>query len=142
MDADGSFDPLDLTIVAGPVAGGGADLMLGRRVPLGAGAWPLHARAANAVLAAELRRRTGAPLRDLGPMRAFRRRPLLDLGLTDRRSGYPLEMVLRAAAKGWRIAEAPVPYRPRTGKSKVTGTFLGTIRAVSDMRQVLSDVAA
>ncbi|MGW5697093.1 glycosyltransferase, partial [Streptomyces asiaticus] len=30
-----------------------------------------------------------------------------------------------------------VPYRPRTGKSKVTGTWRGTWHAVRDMRAVL-----
>lgn len=142
MDADGSFDPLDLETVAGPVRDGDTDLMLGRRVPHGTGAWPLHARAANVVLSAELRRRASVPLHDLGPMRAFRRQPMLDLGLRDRRFGYPLEMVLRSAAAGWRIAEAPVPYYPRTGKSKVTGTMSGTVRAISDMRRVFAERAA
>jgi dTDP-L-rhamnose 4-epimerase len=140
MDADGSFDPLDLLAVAAPVRDGVTDLMLGRRAPTEAGAWPLHARIANKVLALELRRRTGTPLRDLGPMRAFRRTGMLSLGLRDRRFGYPLEMVLRASAAGWRIGETPVAYHPRTGKSKVTGTFSGTVRAVSDMRRILAEL--
>jgi glycosyltransferase involved in cell wall biosynthesis len=139
MDADASFDPADLEIVAGPVRGGTVDLMLGRRAPAERGAWPAHARFANTVLAAELRRRGGVALHDLGPMRAAHRGDLLALGLRDRRCGYPLEMVLRAAAAGWRIAEAPVPYYPRTGKSKVTGTVRGTVRAVRDMRRVLAE---
>jgi glycosyltransferase involved in cell wall biosynthesis len=139
MDADGSFDPFDLDAVTAPVRAGAADLMLGRRVPARPGAWPPHARAANAVLALELRRRTGVPLRDLGPMRAFRRGAVLGLGLRDRRFGYPLEMVLRAAAAGLRIGEVPVPYHPRTGKSKVTGTLSGTTRAIRDMRRVLAE---
>src|SRR5579859_7728249 len=67
MDADGSFDPEDLPIVSGPVLDGTTDLMLGRRAPQGAGAWPLHARIGNVVLSAELRRRAGVPLHDLGP---------------------------------------------------------------------------
>jgi glycosyltransferase involved in cell wall biosynthesis len=141
MDADASFDPRDLDIVAGPVRDGRADLMLGRRVPRGAGAWPVHARAANIVLSLELRRRAKVPLHDLGPMRAFRRDALLALGLRDRRFGYPLEMVMRAAGAGWRIGEAPVPYYPRAGKSKVTGTLSGTARAVRDMRRVLAECA-
>ncbi|MDX3111531.1 hypothetical protein [Nonomuraea angiospora] len=87
-----------------------------------------------------LRRRTGAPLHDLGPMRAARRSALLELGLADRRFGYPLEMVLRAGAAGWRIAETEVDYLPRTGRSKVTGTLRGTLRAVSDMRRVMSEL--
>jgi glycosyltransferase involved in cell wall biosynthesis len=142
MDADGSFDPADLKIVADPVRGGAVDLMLGRRAPRKADAWPMHARVGNMVLSAELRRRAGVPLHDLGPMRAARRAALLRLDLGDRRFGYPLEMVMRAAAAGWRIGEAPVPYYPRTGKSKVTGTVGGTVRAVRDMRRVLAEYAA
>jgi glycosyltransferase involved in cell wall biosynthesis len=142
MDADGSFDPLDLAVVTGPVRDDGVDLMLGRRAPTAQGAWPAHARIGNMVLSAELRRRAGVPLHDLGPMRAARRQALLDLDLQDRRFGYPLEMVMRAAAAGWRIGEAPVPYYPRTGKSKVTGTVGGTVKAVRDMRRVLASYAA
>ncbi len=142
MDADGSFDPLDLEIVTGPVRDGSVDLMLGRRAPKTQGAWPAHARLGNMVLSAELRRRAGVPLHDLGPMRAARRQDLLALNLEDRRVGYPLEMVMRAAAAGWRIGEAPVPYYPRTGKSKVTGTVGGTVKAVRDMRRVLASYAA
>src|SRR3954452_1282569 len=137
MDCDASFDPRELPKVADPVVSGAADLMLAARRPAQRGAWPLHARAANAVLALELRRRTGVPLRDLGPMRAARREPLLALGIADRRFGWPLEMVLRAAAAGWRIAEVPVDYHPRDGRSKVTGTVRGTARAVRDMTRVL-----
>ncbi|GAA4608883.1 glycosyltransferase family 2 protein [Actinoallomurus liliacearum] len=109
----------------------GADLALGRRRPVSFRAWPPHARLGNAIVA----RRAG--LTDLGPMRAARRTRLLDLDLTDRRSGYPLEMVLRARARGWRIAETDVAYHPRTGRSKVTGTVRGTLQAVRDMRRVL-----
>ena len=146
MDADASFDPRDLPVVAGPVLAGDTDLMLGRRCPTATGAtargsWPMHARVGNWVLAAELRRRIGVPVRDLGPMRAARREALLALPMSDRRFGYPLEMVVRAAEAGWRIAEADVPYHPRTGKSKVTGTFTGTVRTVRDMRRVLASAA-
>jgi glycosyltransferase involved in cell wall biosynthesis len=137
MDCDASFDPRDLPRVTGPVLAGRVDLMLGARQPIARGAWPLHARAANKVLALELRRRTGAPLRDLGPMRAAHRQALLDLGLQDRRFGWPLEMVLRAAAEGWTIREVGVGYHPREGRSKVTGTVRGTVRTVRDMTRVL-----
>jgi glycosyltransferase involved in cell wall biosynthesis len=142
MDADGSFDPRDLPIVSGPVIDGAADLMMGRRRAESMRAWPPHARLANAVLAVQLRQRSHVPLHDLGPMRAFRREDMLALDLKDRRFGYPLEMVLRASQSGWRIAEAPVPYHPRTGKSKVTGTIGGTVKAVRDMRRVLAECAS
>jgi glycosyltransferase involved in cell wall biosynthesis len=138
MDCDGSLDPRELPRVCDPVAAGSADLCLGARVPSFAGAWPWHARLANRALAFELRRRSGARLSDLGPMRACGREPLLALGLQDRAFGWPLEMVLRATAAGWTIAEVPVRYGPRTGgRSKVSGSVRGTARAVRDMGALL-----
>ncbi|HET6737620.1 MAG TPA: glycosyltransferase family 2 protein [Kribbella sp.] len=137
MDADASLDPRQLVRVTAPVEGGHADLVLGRRRPVSRGAWPWHLRLANAELSRRIRRRTGVALHDLGPMRAGRRTELLGLGLTDRRSGYPLETVVRAADAGWRIAEVEVDYLPRSGRSKVTGTPLGAARAVLDMSKVL-----
>ncbi|MDJ0466651.1 glycosyltransferase family 2 protein [Streptomyces sp. H27-C3] len=140
-DCDASLDPGLLPGFVRQVAEGESDLMLGRRRPQSRGAWPLHARAGNVALARMLRRRTGLRLQDLGPMRAARREALLGLGLTDRRSGYPLQMVVRAADAGWRVRETDVPYLPRSGKSKVTGTWRGTWHAVHDMRRVLAEAA-
>jgi glycosyltransferase involved in cell wall biosynthesis len=137
-DADGSLDPAELPAVVGPVVAGTADLVLGARRPSGAGALPPHARWANRYLARQIRRTTGAPVTDLGPMRAAPRADLEALGVADRRFGWPLEMVLRAAAAGWRVAEVPVAYAPRIGRSKVTGTVRGTAQAVRDMRRVLA----
>jgi glycosyltransferase involved in cell wall biosynthesis len=137
MDCDASFDPRELPRVADPVAADVADLVLGARRATTHASWPLHARLANRALAFELRRRTGVALTDLGPMRAARRVPLLRLGIEDRRFGWPLEMVLRASAAGWRLQEVPVSYLPREGRSKVTGTVKGTLRAIGDMARVL-----
>lgn len=136
-DADASLDPADLPRVVAPVLSGDADLVLGRRVP-GRGAWPWHLRLANHELARRVRRRTGVAVHDLGPMRAAHREALLALDLRDRRSGYPLEMLVAAADAGWRVAEVDVPYRARLGRSKVTGTPLGAWRAVRDMSRVLA----
>jgi glycosyltransferase involved in cell wall biosynthesis len=134
MDCDATLDPRELPRVANPVAGGAVDLVLGARRGDGA----LHARIANRALAFELRRRTGVRVTDLGPMRAAGRQPLLDLGIRDRRFGWPLEMVVRAAAAGWTIEEVPVSELPRRGRSKVTGTVRGTLRTVRDMAAVLA----
>lgn len=138
MDADASLDPADLPLVAGPVIDGLTDLMLGRRMAVKRGAWPLHARMGNQAIAAAIRRRADVRLRDLGPMRAASREGLIALALADRRFGYPLEMVIRAAEAGWRIGERDIPYYPRAGKSKVTGTVRGTLRTIKDMRRVLA----
>lgn len=140
LDADGSLDPAQLPRVAEPVLRGDADLVLGRRRPISGAAWPWHGRIGNAVLARQVRRRAGVRLSDLGPMRAFRRVEMLELPVRDRRSGYPLEVVLLAAAAGWRIIEVDVVYGPRAAgtRSKVTGSVRGTLTAVRDMAAVLS----
>lgn len=135
-DADASLRLSDLPLVARPVQDGEADLVLGRR-RAAAGAWPWHARVANAVLALPVSLVARHRLHDLGPLRAARREALLELGVQDRRSGYPLETVLRAAQDGWRVREVDVQYAPRIGRSKVTGTLRGTVQAVSDMTRVL-----
>lgn len=136
MDADGSLDPVELPRVLDPLVAGTADLVVGARRPeRGAWSWPL--RLANAEVARRVRVRTGVRLRDVGPVRAARRTALLDLGLRDRRSGYPVETVLAAADAGWRIRGVDVTYRRRSGRSKVTGTPLGVWRTVRDMSAVL-----
>jgi glycosyltransferase involved in cell wall biosynthesis len=136
MDCDGSLDPAELPKVFGPVTDGESDLVLGARVAE-RGSWPPHARIANRALALEVRRRSGVALRDIGPMRAAGRERLISLEIRDRRFGWPLEMVLRAAAAGWRLAEVDVAYRPRVGRSKVTGTLRGSVRAMGDMAKAL-----
>ena len=136
-DCDGSFDLAELPAVCDPVTRGDARLVLGARRPTQRGAWPPHARLANWYLARRLRRRLGLPLTDLGPMRAARRLDWLALGVEDRRSGWPLEQVIRAGVAGWTVLEVPVAYRPRAGRSKVTGTVRGTVHAIRDMRAVL-----
>ncbi|WP_315899783.1 glycosyltransferase family 2 protein [Arthrobacter alpinus] len=131
-DCDGSMNPGQLLALATQVADDLADLVLGARQPQ-PGSWPVHARIANRILASRLRRTIGIRISDLGPMRVARRQMLLDLGLVDRRSGFPLEMILKAHRAGWRITELPVDYLPRTGRSKVTGTLRGTLSAAVDM---------
>jgi len=140
MDADCSLDPRELDRVCQPVLEGRVDLVLGSR-QAEPGAWPWHARLANKVLVRQVRRRTGLRLDDLGPLRAARREALLGLGIQDRRFGWPLEMVLRATRAGWSISEVGVSYRPRVGRSKVTGTIRGTAAAVQDMSRLLRETA-
>ncbi len=116
-DCDASLDPSDLVPFVDELRAGAADLVLGGAVRKGgrlAAARPRRERGPLLLL----RRRTGLRLRDLGPLRAARRQELLALDLTDRRSGYPLEMVVRAAdAAGGspsttcRTPRAPAPPR-------------------------------
>lgn len=138
IDADGSLDLAELPLLVTAVTGDEADLAVGSRVPASPGIWPWHARAGNMLLSALLRRR-GLPVHDIAPARACRRGQLLRLGVADRGLGYPLEMLIRAAAAGWRVREFDVAYYQRAHGtvSKVSGSMRGTMRAVRDMSRVL-----
>ena len=136
-DADASMDPADLPRLVSWLESDSVDVVLGRRRATTRGSWPIHARLANIALAWLLRRATGYSLSDLGPMRAVRRQPMVALDLGDRRSGYPLELVLRARNERWNVIELDTAYSPRVGRSKVTGTVRGTITAVRDMSRLL-----
>lgn len=142
MDGDGSFDPDELVPLVLEVASGRADLAVGRRRPVRRGlrtVWPWHARAGNTALLWWLRRRTGLPVRDIAPVRVCRREALLALDVQDRRFGYPVELLQRAHAGGWRFSEHDVTYHPRAEgtRSKVSGSVRGSVRAARDFARVL-----
>ncbi|WP_261899165.1 glycosyltransferase family 2 protein [Mycobacterium marinum] len=138
IDADGSMDPADLPRLVAELDRG-ADLVTGRRRPVPGLHWPWVARIGTVVMSWRLRTRHGLPVHDIAPMRVARRDALLALGVVDRRSGYPLELLVRAAAAGWRVAEFDVSYGPRTGgKSKVSGSLRGSMIAILDFWKVIS----
>jgi glycosyltransferase involved in cell wall biosynthesis len=137
LDGDGSLDPGQLPMLVDLVRSG-ADLAVGRRRPTAASGWPLHARAGNALVAARLRRKFGLPVHDIGAVRVGRRETLLGLGVEDRRSGYPLELLVRAGRAGLRVEERDVTYRPRSaGRSKVSGSLRGSAVATWDFMKVI-----
>ncbi|WP_167464352.1 glycosyltransferase family 2 protein [Nocardia brasiliensis] len=137
LDGDGSMDPAELPGLVELVCGG-ADLAVGRRRPTHAGVWPWHARLGNLLIARRLRRKYGLPVHDIGAMRVARRAGMLALGPLHQRSGYPLELLVGAARAGWRVVERDIAYRPRAGGvSKVSGSWLGTLRATKDFLAVL-----
>jgi hypothetical protein len=101
--------------------------------------WPWVARLGTVLMSWRLRTRHGLPVHDIAPMRVFRRDALLSLGVGDRRSGYPLELLVRAAAAGWRVVEHDVAYGPRVGgQSKVSGSLRGSVTAIMDFWKVIS----
>ncbi|MGW4844586.1 glycosyltransferase family 2 protein [Nocardia brasiliensis] len=137
LDGDGSMDPAELPGLVELVRGG-ADLAVGRRRPTHAGVWPWHARLGNLLVARRLRRKYGLPVHDIAAMRVARRAGMLSLGPLHQRSGYPLELLVGAASAGWRVVERDIAYRPRAGGvSKVSGSWLGTLRATKDFLAVL-----
>jgi len=138
IDGDGSLDPVELIDLRDRVLAG-ATMAVGRRRPSRRGVWPWHARAGTAVVAWWLRQRTAVRVHDIAPMRVCRRQDLLDLGVADRRSGYPLELLVKAVAAGWRIEERDVSYGPRARgtRSKVSGSLVGTMKAIRDFVRVV-----
>jgi glycosyltransferase involved in cell wall biosynthesis len=138
IDADGSLDPRDLPKLVDDLDRG-ADMAIGRRRAVKGLSWPWHARAGTAAVCWRLRRKHGLPVHDIAPMRVVHRDALLSLGVKDRRSGYPLELLVRAAAADWQVVERDVVYGPRTGgRSKVSGSLRGSVVAALDFWRVIS----
>jgi glycosyltransferase involved in cell wall biosynthesis len=131
LDGDYSDDPRQLLAVAGPVIEDKADLVVGSRLKgrLEKGSMPWHGRLGNRIIVLLLRWLYGANITDLGSFRAIRRATFFDLHMEQLTYGWPVEMVVKAVKKGWRIQSVPVPYRQRLGKSKVSGTVRGSIMA-------------
>jgi glycosyltransferase involved in cell wall biosynthesis len=128
LDGDGSQDPHELPRILGPLERGEADFVLGAR-PIGAH-HPLHASLGSRLVAGLVSIRYGVRLTDIGPFRALRVALLGRLGMRDLAFGWPAEMVVKAAALGARIVEVPVSQGPRRGgRSKVSGTLGGSVRA-------------
>jgi glycosyltransferase involved in cell wall biosynthesis len=130
LDGDRNDDPAELPRVLGPVLTGEADLVLGSRVGQRArGALTLQQRVGNRVVTALVRALYGLRLTDIGPFRAIRAGVLRDLGMEHKTYGWPAEMVVKAARRGYRIVEVPVSCRQRLGRSKVAGTLSGSLLA-------------
>ncbi len=138
LDGDGSLDPAALPGMVAELDRG-ADMVVGRRRPVPGLRWPWHARLGTAAVCWRLRSRHNLPVHDIAPMRVVRREALLNLDVADRRSGYPLELMVKAAAAGWRVTEIDVDYRERAGgRSKVSGSVRGSLTAAVDFWKVIS----
>jgi glycosyltransferase involved in cell wall biosynthesis len=131
LDADYSDHPELLPELVEPVFAGAADLVLGSRL-LGErepGAMPPQSLFGNRLACFLMRHLFGARYTDLGPFRAVDYPKLLGLRMADRNFGWTVEMQIKAARAGLRTLEIPVPYRCRIGKSKISGTVMGTLKA-------------
>jgi glycosyltransferase involved in cell wall biosynthesis len=131
MDGDASDDIDDLPRLLDPLDRDAADLVIGSRV-LGTrerGALSPHARFGNWLATAWIHRRTGVRFTDLGPLRAIRISTLRSLDMHDPDYGWTVEMQLKAVQRKLRVVEVPVRYRKRIGRSKISGTIIGSARA-------------
>jgi glycosyltransferase involved in cell wall biosynthesis len=131
MDADGSDDPAEIPLLLEPIASGRADLVIGSRA-LGTvepGALTPQQRFGNWFATRLIALIYHHRYTDLGPFRAIRREVLERIDMRDRRYGWTVEMQIRALQLGARVAEVPVTYRRRVGRSKISGTVTGVIKA-------------
>ena len=131
LDGDYSDRPAELPLLLAPIAGDRADITIGSRLagPRVAGALPWHARFGNWLAAGLIRNLYGPKISDLGPFRAVRADVLRAVDLEETTYGWAVELILKGATQGFRIVEVPVSYHPRIGKSKISGTFRGTLGA-------------
>ncbi len=141
LDGDGSDDPAAAHQLLEPLESGDAEMVVGVRVvgePGVGGGVPLHARLGNLVVRLGARLLHGVRLRDLGPFRAIRWGALERLEMDDRNWGWTLQMQIRAHHAGLAYREVPVPHRARRGgRSKVSGSLAGSLRAGAKMLWVL-----
>ncbi|MFL6248541.1 MAG: glycosyltransferase family 2 protein [Thermoanaerobaculia bacterium] len=131
MDADGSDDPAEIPLVLEPLLANRADLAIGSRA-LGTverGALTPQQRFGNWLATRMIALLYGHRYTDLGPFRAIRRDLLDRIAMRDRRYGWTVEMQIRALQLGARVVEVPVRYRKRVGKSKISGTVTGVVKA-------------
>lgn len=131
MDADGSDDPAGIPSLLAPILENRADLVIGSRA-LGVvepGALTPQQRFGNWLATRLIKAMHGHRYTDLGPFRAIRRELLDRIGMQDRRYGWTVEMQVRALQLRARVTEVPVRYRRRVGKSKISGTVSGVVKA-------------
>ena len=130
MDADHSDYPEDLPLLVAPIQEERADLVIGSRsAQAEAGSLTPQQRVGNTLACALMRLFFGVRYTDLGPFRAIRRDALMRLQMRDQAFGWTVEMQAKAALAGLRVVEVLVRYRPRIGRSKISGTIRGTISA-------------
>ena len=131
LDGDYSDRPSELPILLAPIVEGRADITLGSRLQgrRSAGALPWHQVFGNRLAAGLIRFLYGVKISDLGPFRAGRADVLRTLALEEATYGWAVEMIVKGAIAGFRIAEVSVSYYPRIGKSKISGTVKGTLGA-------------
>ncbi len=130
LDADQADDPRLIGRLVDPILRNDADFVLSDRTDSAdPGALLSHQRYGNALAVRLMEWSTGHRFRDMGPFRAMRASAMQSLNLIDTNYGWNVEMQMKSVRAGLRIVEVPMPYRPRVGVSKISGTVRGTVRA-------------
>ena len=126
LDADRSDFPEEMQLLLAPILSGTTDFVLGCRAGVGR---PLLARFGTALCVWLINRLWTAHYRDLGPFRAITRQALDRLRMSDKTWGWTIEMQVKAIEADLRVHEVPIRQRTRIGRSKISGTITGSVRA-------------
>ena len=136
LDADHARGPDQIGALVKPVTDGEADMVLGVRVGASEGhsTVPPHARWGNRLVLGLAGLLFGETYSDMAPFRAVTTDALARLEMDDRNWGWTLQMQVRAARLGLRVAEVPLPHVLRTaGESKISGSLIGSVKAGGKM---------
>lgn len=131
LDGDYSDHPNEMSELVAPIIAGTHDFVVGSRT-MGKsekGALLPQARWGNRLACLLIHWIWGVRYSDLGPFRAIRYTSLVNLNMRDTTFGWTIEMQIKAHLAGLRTTEIPASYRRRVGVSKITGTFMGTLKA-------------
>lgn len=131
LDGDYSDYPEEMPLLLEPIMNDEADLVIGSRTrgKREEGALPPHSVFGNHLAASLFSLLYGIQVTDIGPFRAIKRDLLEKMDMTPAAFRWTVEMMVKAVRLKGRIKEIPVRYRKRIGKSKITGTIMGTVLA-------------
>lgn len=129
FDADMQFAPEDIPAIMQPILDDTADLVIGSRFMEGADRSAYRSIIlrdwGNAILNRLISILAGQVVTDVTTgMKAWNKRTIWDVRFRDNRFVYEMEIVLRAARKGYRVIQRPVRYAKRQGGESGHGSGL------------------
>ncbi|MBC8261361.1 MAG: glycosyltransferase [Planctomycetia bacterium] len=143
IDGDASDDPCQLPRLVMPLINDEADIVLANRAhsEIDPGSLTLQQRFGNALATTLIYWIHGVQYKDLGPFRACTLDIFQSLEMQDPDFGWTVEMQLKSARRGLRHLEIDLPYRKRIGRSKISGTITGSIKAgLKILRLIMRDL--
>jgi len=140
LDADFSDVPSDMQLLVDPIVEDHVDMTVSDRTALRQNrpSFSFAQFYGNRLACWLIRLRWRYTYHDLGPFRVLHRNAYEVLDMSDKDYGWTVEMQIRAVKRNLTILEVPVRYRERlTGKSKISGTITGVIKAGAKILHVI-----
>jgi glycosyltransferase involved in cell wall biosynthesis len=145
MDADGTYDPLDIPKLLNPILENCADLVMGNRFSgMKQGSMTFINRIGNKILSWVTRKSLNIKISDTQcGLRALRTELVEHIHLNSEGMPFATEMLAEAQQAKAGIAEVPISYHPRIGKTKLNPVkdgvrILGTtLRLIRDYKPLL-----